>query len=65
MKDSDKIKAVINTLDEIMIPGTYDNVNRMLGIHQTLREVMVALRQAEEKARKEAEGDGTGDGIPG
>ena len=69
MKDSDKIQAVINTLDEIMIPGTYDNVNRMLGIHQTLRDVMMGLRQAEsaaeEPARKEGSQDGTGDGIPG
>ena len=39
MKDNEKIQAVINTLAEIMIPATYDNVNRMLGVYQTLIEV--------------------------
>jgi len=39
MNDREKIQAVLNTLEQMMIPATYDNVNRMLGIYQTLMEV--------------------------
>ena len=39
MNDKEKIQAVINTLEQMMIPATFDNVNRMLGIYQTLIEV--------------------------
>ena len=42
----EKIQAVINTLEKLTIPATYDNVNMMLGIYQTLIEV----RDSEEKA---------------
>ena len=39
MNDAEKLQAVINTLEQMMIPATYDNVNRMLGIYQTLIEI--------------------------
>ena len=39
MNEQEKIQAVINTLEKLMIPATYDNVNRMLGVYQTLIEV--------------------------
>lgn len=39
MNDSEKIQAVINTLEQLMIPATFNNVNRMLGIYQTLAEI--------------------------
>ena len=39
MNEKEKIQAVINTLEQMMIPATYDNVNRMLGIYQTLIEI--------------------------
>ena len=39
MNEKEKIQAVINTLEQLMIPATYDNVNRMLGIYQTLIEI--------------------------
>lgn len=39
MNEKEKIQAVINTLEKLMIPATYDNVNRMLGVYQTLIEV--------------------------
>ena len=45
---NEKIQAVINTLQEIMIPATYDNVNRMLGVYQALIEVRDS--KPEEKA---------------
>ena len=39
MNEKEKVQAVINTLEQMMIPATYDNVNRMLGIYQTLIEI--------------------------
>lgn len=39
MNDREKIQAVINTMAEIMIPATFNNLNRMLGMYQTLIEV--------------------------
>ena len=39
MNEKEKIQAVINTLEQLMIPATYDNVNRMLGVYQALIEV--------------------------
>ena len=48
MKDREKIQAVINTMEKLTIPATYDNVNRMLGIYQTLMEVRDS--KPEEKA---------------
>ena len=48
MNNAEKIQAVINTLEQLMIPATYDNVNRMLGVYQTLLEVRDS--KPEEKA---------------
>ena len=39
MENATKIQAVINTLETVMIPATYDNVNKILGIYRTLAEV--------------------------
>ena len=49
MNEKEKIQAVINTLEQMIIPATFDNVNRMLGIYQTLIEV----RDKPEKAVEE------------
>lgn len=54
-----KIQAVINTLDLLTMPPTYDNVNHMLGIYTTLVEV----RDAIQEEKTEVVEDGTGDGI--
>ena len=48
MNEKEKIQAVINTLEQLMIPATYDNVNRMLGVYQTLIDVRDS--KPEEKA---------------
>lgn len=56
MNNADKIQAVINTIEAIMIPANYENVSRMTGILKTLAEVR-------EDLRREAERDGEGDGI--
>lgn len=45
MDDATSIQIVENTLAEIMMPATYDNVNRMLGIYQTLEEVKANLKK--------------------
>ena len=50
MDNADRIQAVINTLDTLMIPATYDNVNRVLGIYNTLVEVRDDLRKEENHA---------------
>ena len=39
MNEKEKVQAVINKLQEVMIPATFDNVNRVLGIYQTLIEI--------------------------
>ena len=39
MDNAESIQRVENTLAQITIPATYENVNRMLGIYQTLEEV--------------------------
>ena len=51
MKDSEKIQAVINTLALLEMPVTYDNVNRMTGIYNTLAEVRDGLSEAEEEEK--------------
>ena len=39
MTNAEKIQIVINTMETLMIPATYDTVNRMMGIYKTLAEV--------------------------
>ena len=46
MDNATQIQLVENTLAQITIPATYDNVNRMLGIYQTLEEVKENLKKA-------------------
>ena len=53
-----KIQAVINTLELLQMPPTFNNTNRMLGIYNTLAEVRDTLPEQKEVAE-----DGTGDGI--
>ena len=48
MNNRDKIDAVINTLEQIMIPSTFDNVNRMLGIYRALDEVRQDIEEPKE-----------------
>ena len=52
-----KVQAVINTLETLDMPSTYNNVNRMLGIYNTLVEVRDFLTkvQAAEQPNPETE----------
>lgn len=59
MSDAEKIQAVINTLETLTIPATFDNVNRLLGIYKTLGEIRDRLAAAPEIAlTEEAAGNG-------
>lgn len=46
-KNSEKLQAVINTLKLLEMPPTYDNVDRMTGIYETLCKVRDELYEAE------------------
>lgn len=50
MDNATKIQAVINTLNLIKFDGTYDNANRLLGIHRTLMEVRDDLMKQKQEA---------------
>lgn len=63
MSNAEKIQAVMNTLAILEMPSTYNNVNKMLGIYNTLTEVRDDLwKQQEEQKKqqkpKEAENNG-------
>ena len=47
MNDADKIQIVINTLGELKINATFDNVNMLLGMYQTLIDVRDHIRSME------------------
>lgn len=46
--NQERIQKVINTLETMIIPASFDNVNRMLGIYQTLVAVREDLRKEEQ-----------------
>ena len=51
MINSEKAQAVINTLAQLTIPATFENVNRMTGIYQTMFGLRDDLAK-EEKSRE-------------
>ena len=57
MSNAVKIQAVINTLEIMNIQSTYDNVNKMLGIYQTLNDVKNSLIEMEAAEAKEVKED--------
>jgi len=59
IENANKIQAVINTLKLLEMPSSYDNVNHMLGIYNTLIEVRDDLAAPDAPAAKEeADDDG-------
>lgn len=54
-QDAVKIQAVINTLESMSLPATFDNVNKLAGIFQVLTEIRDHLAEQEEKKDGEAE----------
>ena len=61
MKDSETVQAVINTLEVMSIPATYDNVNKLTGIYQVLYEVRDKLAAKEKEAETEGADDAGND----
>ena len=58
MTNAEKIQAVINTLEMLQIPSTYDNTNKMLGIYNTLaavRDDLTKPKEAEKNGKADAE----------
>ena len=56
LTDAQKLQAVINTLEMMNIPATYDNVNKLTGIYQTLFAVMNSI-EAKEALERSAESE--------
>lgn len=56
MSNAEKIQAVMNTIEILNVPATFDNVNRLMGIYNTLVEVRDDLNKPAEKT--EAKGNG-------
>lgn len=50
MSNAEKLQAVINTLSLLNMPPTFDNVNHMTGIYQTLVQIRDELMEAEVEA---------------
>ena len=46
-----KIQIVINTLETLNIPATYDNVNRLTGIYNVLTSLRDELAGMKEEAK--------------
>lgn len=58
MNNAEKIQMVINTLETIVIPATFNNTNRITGIYNTLAEVLNDLKRPAEDKTTEVTGDG-------
>ena len=52
---TNKIQAVINTLEGLDIKSTFDNMNKLLGCQQTLADVRDELRRREVKVNGNAD----------
>lgn len=53
--NADKIQLVMNTLETLTLTGSYENMNKMMGIYATLAEVRDSLK-AEKQAEVESDG---------
>jgi len=51
MNDYEKIQAVINTLESLQIPATFENVSRLTGVFRTLAEVRDNLQPGKEEPK--------------
>ena len=54
MDTAQKVQIVINTMEKLTIPATFDNVNRMTGIYQMLFDI----RNDEENTEEAVTEDG-------
>lgn len=49
MNNADRIQLVIDTLQQIELKASYDNMNHLLGCLQTLAEIRDNVREIEER----------------
>lgn len=52
---TNKIQAVINTLEGLDIKSTFDNMNKLLGCQQTLADVRDELKRREVKVNADSD----------
>ena len=52
---TNKIQAVINTLEGLDIKSTFDNMNKLLGCQQTLADVRDELQRREVKVNGDSD----------
>lgn len=52
---TNKIQAVINTLEGLDIKSTFDNMNKLLGCQQTLADVRDELQRREVKVNADSD----------
>ena len=52
---AEKIQAVINTLEDLDIKSTFNNMNKLLGCQGTLAEVRDELMKAQEEKHGNAD----------
>ena len=57
MDNATKIQAVINTLALLMIPASYENADKVVGIYKVLAEVRDSLA-APDEPKEEEQDDG-------
>lgn len=55
MSNSEKIQVVMNTLQQLIVPATFDNADKLVGIYQYLVEVRDDLKAGEENGKTNVE----------
>lgn len=55
MTNSEKLKAIANTLETLIIPATGENVSKLTGIYQILNQVIRELAEEEDKSAADDE----------
>lgn len=51
---ANKIQAVLNTLEQLNIPATYDNARKLAGCYQVLIDVRNELNGQEDRGEQDA-----------
>ena len=54
---SERIQAVLNTLQVLEMPATFDNCNKMTGIYSQLMQIRDELHKEEEAAANDGDAE--------
>ena len=57
MNAASKIQAIMNTLQELNIPATVDNMSKLLGCQQTLADVRDEMQRMQQEVKANADTD--------